>query len=57
MKHVMRLSKIIPRNYRGEVINISEKYLSGFPLWMVKRGIGEVLKLLYLKLTPLKSMT
>jgi hypothetical protein len=43
MKHVMRLSKIIPRNYRGEVINISEKYLSGFPLWMVKRGIGEVL--------------
>lgn len=43
MKHVMRPSKIIARNYRSEVINISEKYLSGFPLWMVKSGIGEAL--------------
>jgi hypothetical protein len=43
MKHVMRPSKIIPRKSRSEVINISEKHLSGFPLRMVKGCIGEVL--------------
>ena len=43
MKHLMRPSEIFPRNVRSEVMNISEKYLSGFPLWMVKSGIGEVL--------------
>ncbi|MFT7404949.1 MAG: hypothetical protein ACI955_002018 [Zhongshania sp.] len=43
MKYAMRLSKIFSRNVRREVINISEKHLSGFPLRMVKGCIGEVL--------------
>lgn len=43
MKYAMRLSKIFLRKSRSEVINISENYLSGFPLRMVKGCIGEIL--------------